>query len=51
MRYQGIREEELKNKVAADWFKAFDTTVVEGNIDFALYPKAARRAGERRPLL
>ena len=51
MRYQGIREEELKNKVAADWFKAFDTTVVESNIDFALYPKAARRAGERRPLL
>ncbi len=25
--------------------------MVEGNIDFALYPKAAKRAGERRPLL
>ena len=49
MRYQGIREEELKNKVAADWFRAFDATVIEGNIDFALYPKHPH--GEPRPLL
>jgi len=24
MKYKNIREEELKNKVGADWFKAFD---------------------------
>ncbi len=50
MRYQGIREEELKNKVAADWFSKFDTTVITGNIDFALYPKA-KGPSERAPLL
>jgi hypothetical protein len=25
MKYKNIREEELKNKVGADWFKQFDT--------------------------
>ncbi len=29
-----IREEELKNKVAADWFGVFDCTGIVGNIDF-----------------
>ena len=32
----GIREEELKNKVAADWFGAFDTSRIIGNIDFCV---------------
>ena len=31
-----LREEELKNKVAADWFAAFDCTRIIGNIDFAV---------------
>ena len=31
-----IREEELKNKVAADWFKDFDTTQIVGNVDFCV---------------
>ena len=31
-----IREEELKNKVAADWFKDFDTTLIVGNVDFCV---------------
>ena len=31
-----LREEELKNKVAKDWFSAFDTTRIIGNIDFCV---------------
>ncbi|MBQ3343312.1 MAG: hypothetical protein IJG84_15540 [Kiritimatiellae bacterium] len=37
MRYPlSIREEELKNKVSADWFKDFDTTQIVGNVDFCV---------------
>ena len=32
----GIREEELKNKIAADWFGAFDCSRIIGNIDFCV---------------
>lgn len=39
MKYNKIREEELKNKVGADWFKQFDTTEILGNIDFTVFPK------------
>ncbi len=39
MKYKNIREEELKNKVATDWFKNFDTTKILGNIDFTVFPK------------
>ncbi len=39
MKYKNIREEELKNKVGADWFKSFDTTEILGNIDFTVFPK------------
>ena len=39
MIYKNIREEELKNKVGADWFKDFDTTEILGDIDFTVYPK------------
>ena len=39
MKYKNIREEELKNKVGADWFKQFDTTEILGNIDFTVFPK------------
>ena len=38
MKY-GIKEEELKNKVGAEWFGAFDTTTIVGNIDFCVLPK------------
>ena len=31
-----LREEELKNKVAKDWFSAFETTRIIGNIDFCV---------------
>ena len=32
----GLLEEELKNKVAADWFAAYDTTRIIGKVDKAL---------------
>lgn len=31
-----IKEEELKNKVAKDWFQRYDTTQIVGNIDFCV---------------
>jgi hypothetical protein len=50
MKYNNIREEELKNKVGADWFKVFDTTEILGNIDFTVFPKQNNMFG-REPLL
>lgn len=50
MKYKNIREEELKNKVGADWFKQFDTTEILGNIDFTVFPKQDNLF-ERTPLL
>lgn len=50
MKYNNIREEELKNKVGADWFKKFDTTEILGNIDFTVFPKQDSLFG-RTPLL
>ena len=50
MKYSNIREEELKNKVGADWFKQFDTTEILGNIDFTVFPKQNSLFG-RTPLL
>jgi hypothetical protein len=50
MKYKNIREEELKNKVGADWFKHFDTTEILGNVDFTVFPKQYKNFG-REPLL
>ena len=50
MKYNTIREEELKNKVGADWFTLFDTTEILGNIDFTVFPKQDNIFG-RIPLL
>ena len=36
MKYPSIREEELKNKVAADYFWIYDTSRIIGNIDFCV---------------
>ncbi|HNI43888.1 MAG TPA: hypothetical protein PK230_04270 [Chitinophagales bacterium] len=36
MFYSNVREEELKNKVAQDYFGAFDCTKIIGNIDFCV---------------
>lgn len=50
MKYNNIREEELKNKVGAEWFKNFDTTVILGNIDFSLFAKD-KKSSNKNPLL
>ena len=50
MNYQNIREEELKNKVAHDFFQDFDATEIIGNIDFTVFPKDNNLFG-RVPLL
>jgi hypothetical protein len=36
MKYSNIREEELKNKVAQDYFWIFDCTKIIGNVDFCV---------------
>lgn len=36
MKYQNIREEELKNKVAQDYFWIYDCTKIVGNVDFCV---------------
>lgn len=36
MAYTNIREEELKNKIAKDYFGVFDCTKIIGNIDFCV---------------
>lgn len=39
MKYQNIREEELKNKIGQEYFSDYDTTKIVGNIDFTVVPK------------
>jgi len=36
MKYANIREEELKNKVAQDYFSKYDCTKIIGNVDFCV---------------
>ncbi len=36
MKYQNIREEELKNKIAQDYFWLYDCTKIIGNVDFSV---------------
>lgn len=36
MKYQNIREEEIKNKVAQDYFWLYDCTKIIGNVDFSV---------------
>ena len=50
---KSIREEELKNKVAKDWFGGFDCTKIVGNIDFCVVaPSEGLQLGyEGEPLL
>jgi len=36
MKYQNIREEELKNKVAQDYFWLYDCSKIIGNVDFCV---------------
>ena len=43
MKYQNIREEELKNRVRQDIFAKFDCTRIIGNIDFCVGPKSTKQ--------
>ena len=36
MKYNNIREEELKNKIAQDYFRFFDCSKIIGNVDFCV---------------
>lgn len=36
MKYSDIREEELKNKVAKEYFWIYDCTKIIGNVDFCV---------------
>ena len=38
MKYEDVREDEIKQKVARDFFAKFDTTQFIGNIDFCVAP-------------
>ena len=44
------REEQLKNAVAHDWFKAYDTTKIIGNIDFCIAKPRERSKGKQMGL-
>lgn len=43
-----IREEELKNKVAHDYFGDYDTTKIIGNIDFCIAKVTEKTKGEQQ---
>jgi hypothetical protein len=47
MKYPNILEEELKNKVAKDYFGAFDCTEIKGKVDFCVALKNKRENQER----
>ena len=42
-----LREEELKNKVANDYFSSYDNTKIIGNIDFCI-AKITDKSGDNR---
>ena len=46
MPYSNLREEELKNKIAQDYFGDFDCSKIIGNIDFCVIFKTEKPAGE-----
>lgn len=52
MKYQNIREEELKNKVAQDYFWLYDCSKIIGNVDFSVsMHKTSKEAAEQESLL
>ena len=51
MKYQNIREEELKNKVAQDYFWLYDCTKIIGNVDFCVCMHQSPKDPEQESLL
>jgi len=46
MHYPNMPEEELKNKIAQDYFADFDCTKIIGKVDFCVLPKKSRNPSE-----
>jgi len=46
MRYANIPEEELKNKVAQDYFDGYDCTKIVGKVDFCALPSSPSPKGD-----
>lgn len=51
MKYQNIREEELKNKVADDYFWNYDCTKIIGNVDFCVSLYQSKKSNDDTSLL
>jgi hypothetical protein len=51
MKYQNIREEELKNKVAQDYFWLYDCTKIIGNVDFCVSTLQTKKDPEEQKSL
>ncbi|GHV10722.1 hypothetical protein FACS1894162_5430 [Bacteroidia bacterium] len=49
MKYSNIREEEIKNRVASDFFEKFDCDPIVGFIDFAVLSPSPLQNGEGCP--
>ena len=45
-----LREEELKNKVANDYFSSYDNTKIIGNIDFCIAKITDKSGGKQTEL-
>ncbi len=51
MKYANIREEELKNRVGADFFTGYDSSRIIGNIDFCVELGKSKDSTEAQSLL
>ncbi len=51
MKYQNIREEELKNKVAQDYFWIYDCTKIIGNVDFCVCMHQSQKESSEQEFL
>ncbi|MCL1851321.1 MAG: hypothetical protein FWF70_07980, partial [Bacteroidetes bacterium] len=51
MKYTNIREEELKNKIAQDYFWLYDCTKIIGNVDFCVCMIQSSKEFEQESLL
>jgi hypothetical protein len=52
MKYSGIREEELKNRIAKEYFSIYDCAKIIGNVDFCVrLHQAGRQLFEQESLL
>ncbi len=43
MKYSNISEEELKNKLAQDYFLIYDCTKIIGDVDYCIYMRQSQK--------